>query len=157
MSAPTHRQQSDSCKECGGKGKISYRTPADLEPVDMGNGTTIQSMGGWSTRACSCVKDLPALDGVATWWDMESIYSEVVGVPIGAACIEVDADCEVPRDESGRRLHRTMENAYYPPLIRMVVPGDVTLHSDSARELAAALIAAADACDKADSLARETA
>jgi hypothetical protein len=77
-----------------------------------------------------------------------------VSVPIGNECIEVDADCEIPRGPDGRRYHRTAENAYYPPLINLAFPApSVTLHADSAREFAKALNAAADACDKADELA----
>lgn len=150
MSAPI-------CEKCGGKGKISYRTLGDLEPTQLTADTTIQAMGGWGTRACSCVRDLPATDGHATWWETETIYSEVVDVPIGSECIEVSADCEVPRGPDGRRYHRTGENAYYPPLVDVEFPTPkVTLHSESAREFAAALIAAADACDKADELALAT-
>jgi hypothetical protein len=143
-----------ACEKCGDTGKIRYSFLGDVAPRPFGSdGTTIQYMGGSGTRACSCVRDLPAIDGKATWWETESIYSEVVQVPIGCECITVEADCEVPRDENGRRVHRTGDNVYYPALIRMEAPVSSTLHSDSARELAAALIAAADECDKRDGAA----
>lgn len=145
------------CERCGGTGKVSYRTLGSLDPTPIGDGMTIQDMGGSGTRACACVRDLPAIDGEATWWETEAVYSEVVGVPIGDECIEITADVEVPRMENGQRVHRTAANAYYPPLIDVEVAAPkTTLHSDTARELAAALIAAADACDKADELAMAT-
>ncbi len=141
------------CERCGGTGKLRYGIAGSAEKIDLGNGTYMQDAGGSGTRACECVRDLPAIDGEATWWDLKSIYSQIVGIPIGNEACEVSADCEVPRDENGGRVHRTRENAYYPPLIKVMGLGDVILHSDTAREVAAALIAAADACDKADELA----
>lgn len=122
----------------------------------MGNGTTIQNIGGSGSRPCACVRDLPAIDGKATWWNTETIYSAVVGIPIGNECMEITADCEIPLNDAGRRLHRTADNAYYPPLVNVEGLGRAMLHSDTAREIAAALIAAADACDKADELAIAT-
>lgn len=139
------------CEKCGGAGKVRYSI-ASSGSRDLGDGVTITDMGGTGTRACSCVRDLPAIDGKATWWETETIYSEVVVVPIGNEAVEITADCEVPRDENGRRVHRTAQNAYYPPLIRLEMECAATLHSDTAREIAAALVAAADACDKADEL-----
>lgn len=144
------------CESCNGTGRQIYRMIGDALPVDMGDGTTMQYMGGSGTRACKCVRDLPAIDGHATWWESETIYREVVGVPIGDECVEITADCEIPRGDDGRRYHRTAENAYYPPLIKLDMERSATLHSDTAREIAAALIAAADACDKADELAVQT-
>lgn len=140
-----------SCDKCGGTGKTRYTIlPSNPDPVDIGDGIVVQDMGGVGTRACVCVRDLPAIDGKAKWWETESIYSKVVVVPIGDEAVEVSADCEVPRADDGRRVHRTWENAYYPPLVEMQAPEHVTLHSDTARELAAALVAAADACDARD-------
>jgi hypothetical protein len=142
-----------ACDECNGTGKQSYRTIGDALPTDIGNGLSVQAMGGWGTRACKCVRDLPAIDGQATWWETEVIYSTVVPIPIGNEAAEITADCEIPRGPDGRRYHRTADNAYYPPLIRLELECAATLHSDTAREIAAALVAAADACDKADELA----
>lgn len=138
------------CEKCDGTGKLRHTTPADLEPTDIGNGVTVQGMGGISTRACSCVRDLPAIDGRATWWETESIYSTVVDVPIGCEAVEVQADCEVPRNSEGRRVHRVGENVYYPALVEVFTPEKLTLHADTARALAGALVAAAEACEKAD-------
>jgi hypothetical protein len=139
-----------ACEHCNGTGKQTYRFLGDAMPRDLGNGLSVQDMGGQGTRACKCVRDLPATDGEATWWETESIYSEVVTVPIGCEAVEISADCEVPRGPDGRRYHRTPENAYYPPLIRLEMECAATLHADTAREIAAALIAAADACDARD-------
>ena len=139
-----------ACERCGGTGVQKYRTLGDVEPRDIGDGMTVQDMGGWGTRACACVRDLPPILDEPSWWEIETLHSEVVGVPIGCEAVEVTADCEVPRRADGRRVHRTAGNAYYPPLIVVEAPARMTLHSDTAREVAAALIAAADACDAAD-------
>lgn len=71
-------------------------------------------------------------------------------MPIGCECIEIAADCEVPRREDGRRLHRTPPNAWYPPVVTIESPASVTLHAEDARKLAAALSAAAGVCDARD-------
>jgi hypothetical protein len=147
-----------ACEACGGKGTIAYRVEGDFEPTPVGNGVSAQNMGGWSTRPCKCVKDLPATDGSAKWWDSETIYSTAIPVPVGDTAIEVSADCEVPRAENGRRLHRTADNAFYPPLITLETDRpSLTLFAEDARALAAVLVAAADACDRADKLAMDTA
>lgn len=145
-----------SCEKCD-NGKITYRTLGDALPTELGDGTTIQMGDGFGTRPCECVRDLPPVDGEASWWDDESIYSKVVPVPIHNEAVEVGASCEIPLREDGRRVHRTADNAYYPPLIDVQAPKSMTLHAETARELAAALNAAADACDKADKLAMDTA
>lgn len=137
--------------ECGGTGKVAYKIPAAPGEINLGDGMVMVDMGGSGTRACECVRDLPAIDGKATWWESELVFSEVVPVPIGDESIELLVDGEVPRDEHGRRVHRTAHNAYYPTLVRMeALPASVTLFGDDARELAAALLRAADACDAAD-------
>jgi hypothetical protein len=59
---------------------------------------------------------------------------------------------EVPRDKRGRRLHRTQENFYYPTMIDVELPSRLLMHPDMARDLAAALVAAAEVCEKADDL-----
>lgn len=144
------------CAKCGGSGKVVYDVPPALEEHRLTDGTTIRDMGGFDTRACSCVAGLPAHDGKATWWGLESVFNEVVSIPIHCEAVEIDAQVEVPRDEGGRRVHRTARNAFYPPLVEAQTPESLTLHAETARELAAALIAAADACDEADRPAYET-
>lgn len=145
------------CEKCGGSGKLRYSIAASPGSIDLGDGMTMVDMGGIGTRACECVRDLPAVEGKSTWWESEAIYSEVVAVPIGDEEVGVTADCEVPRDEHGRRMLRTARNAYYPPLIRLEMECAATLHADTAREIADALYAAAVACDAADALAVATA
>lgn len=141
-----------ACDKCEGAGKRRYSIlPSHPDPVNVGDGTIVQDMGGSGTRACECVRDLAPVDGSAAWWESESLHSEVIGIPIGDECIEIEADGEVPRGEDGRRVHRTLENAYYPALVRMTVAvSATTMHGDTARDLAAALLRAADACDRAD-------
>lgn len=139
------------CEKCGGTGKLRYDIAPTPGTIDLGDGMTMVDMGGSGTAACECVRDLPACDGTATWWDLESIFSESVPVPIGDDSIEVRADCEIPRAANGRRVHRTPENAYYPPLVEVELLGStVTFHAVDARVLAAALVKAADACDERD-------
>lgn len=144
-----------SCEKCGGTGKLRYDIAPSGEARRVGD-VIIEDRGGSGTRACPCVRDLPAVDGHAKWWESETIHSAVVDVPIFQECVEIEATCEVPRAENGQRVHRTAENAYYPPLVEVQTPEKLTLHSDTARELATALIAAADACDRADALADAT-
>lgn len=145
------------CPKCHGAGKLTYRIAGSEEKVDLGNGTYMQDCGGSGSRQCDCTRDLPAIDGEAKWWSLETIYSEIVSVPIGNESCEISADCEIPIGDGGRRVHRTADNAYYPPLIKVLGLADATLHAETAREIAAKLIAAADACDKADELAMQTA
>lgn len=139
------------CTACSGTGKASYVIPGDSEPRQIGGGYSVQTMDGYGTRACECVRDLPSMYGRAKWWEWESVYSAEVSVPVGDETISISVGCEVPRSERGRRCHRTVENCYYPALIDLEASSEkVTLFSSTARELAAALIAAAEACEKAD-------
>ena len=153
---PLQDTEGRACGKCGGSGTLTYRTLGDALPTPMGNGTTVQAMGGFGTRPCECVRDLPAIDGEATWWGSETIFSEVVQVPIFNEAAEVNAECEIPYRGDGRRVHRTAANAYYPPLINVDTPRSMTFHAEDARKFADALRAAADACDKADALATAT-
>ena len=141
-----------TCKICNGTGKVVHHEPPSSDVRDIGNGMTMQCMGGMFTRACACVRDLPPIDGAATWWDMEPVFGGVVAVPVGGEAIEVSVRVEVPRNDAGRRLHRTAENFYYPTLIEMEGPETVTFFPATARELSRVLLAAADACEKADTL-----
>jgi hypothetical protein len=144
-----------SCDRCGGTGKRRLTRPPSGESWRIGD-VVVEDGGGSSTAACDCVRDLPAIDGMATWWESETIHHVVVPVPIFDDAVEITAECEVPRRADGQRVHRTAENAYYPPLITVESPERITLDSEDARALAAALAAAADACDRADALAAET-
>jgi hypothetical protein len=76
---PPHEIRDDlfDCSKCGDTGKVMYRTLGDIEPRPIGGGYTIQDMGGSGTRACSCVRDLPPIEGHATWWESERVFTEV--------------------------------------------------------------------------------
>lgn len=140
-----------ACEKCKGTGKVTYRILPASPPVVTASRLVIEDLGGTGTRACECVRDLDAIDGKASWWETERLFGEVVAVPIGDECIEIEVDGEVPRRADGQRVHRTVENAYYPALVRMTVDASASMmHGDTARELAAALLKAADVCDAAD-------
>lgn len=141
---PPHEIPDDlfDCSKCGDTGKLSYRT-AKQEPVPVGDGFTIQDMGTSGTRACSCVRDLPAIEGDATWWESETVFSEVFTDTIYPDnAVEVTVDSEVPRDENGRRVVRR-GNRYYPTMIG--VDGELGLiHAGMADDFADLMRRAAD-------------
>ena len=146
-----------ACTICNGTGKVGYTIPGDPEPryIDGGpnEGYTIQTMDGYGTRACECVANLPAIYDRATWWDLEYVHSAEINVPFGSESVSLSVYCEVPRAENGRRCHRTNANCWYPAMIDVEVSAEkLTLFPATARELAAALLAAAEACEKADVL-----
>ena len=143
---------SESCNICNGTGKVVHREPPSA-PEDFGNGVTVQCMGGSSTRACACVRDLPPIDGKATWWDQETIYHAVVTSEMWDEAVEISCRCEVPRREDGRRVHRTAENFCYSTTVDIEGPEKLQLLPADARKFAAALVAAADACERADVIA----
>lgn len=144
---PSEASSTETCERCSGKGTVTYDIPGD----------GASAMGGFGTRPCVCVKDLPAVHGKATWWDWETLYS--TGVPVlmpASEAIGITAGCEVPRRDDGRRVHRIARNVWYPALIDMYVGKEkVMLDSERARKLGAALIEAADACDKADEMSQQ--
>lgn len=138
-----------ACNICNGTGKVVHHEPPAPER-DLGNGMTVQCMGGSFTRACDCACDLPPIDGEATWWDQETIYSAVVTTAFFDEAIEISCKCEVPRREDGRRVHRTAENFYYGTTVDIEGAEKLQLLPEEARKFAAALIAAAEACERAD-------
>lgn len=139
-----------TCERCGGTGKLRYTIPADPTPIHVGDGVTITQGQGSGTRACPCVRDLPPVEGDATWWESETVYSAVMAECIYPDdCFEVSASAEVPRNEDGRRVVRR-GNRYYPTLIEFAGPTHTTLHAYAARQLGEQLIAAADAADAID-------
>lgn len=138
-----------SCQKCGGDGKIVYRTIGDAMPTDLGNGVAVQNTGGFSTRACSCVRDLPPIEGKATWWESETAWSVVFTDTIISDAAEITVDAEVPRDENGRRVVMR-GNRYYPTWVELQAPPRMLMHPDAARAFALKLLAAAEACDAVD-------
>lgn len=141
-----------TCPHCNGTGKIHYEEPPQTRQLHDGGRVEI---GGSLTRPCQCVASLPAIHGRATWWDLECVYS--ASVDAVTSTFYVAARREVPRNEQGRRVHRTTENACYRTLIDLEGPEAATLTPEDARELAAKLLEAADACERADELAEEPA
>lgn len=144
MTEPTQ-----SCSRCGGKGTVVYREIGDALPTDIGNGVTIQNTGGLSTRSCSCVRDLPPIDGKATWWESENVWSAVFTGTIENEACEITVDAEVPRDENGRRVVMR-GNRYFPTWVEVQAPPLMRLHPEDARRLALKLLAAAEVCDSID-------
>jgi hypothetical protein len=142
---PPHEIRDDlfDCSKCGDTGKVMYRTLGDIEPRPIGGGYTIQNMGGSGTRACSCVRDLPPIEGHATWWESETVFSEVFTETIPPDnAVEVTVDAEVPRNENGRRVVMR-GNRYYPTLITVDgSPG--MIHGYAAQQFAEILQRAAD-------------
>jgi hypothetical protein len=143
---PPHEIRDDlfDCSKCGDTGKVMYRTLGDIEPRPIGGGYTIQDMGGSGTRACSCVRDLPPIEGHATWWESERVFTEVFTdtiTPVDGA-IEVTVDTEVPRDENGRRVVMR-GNRYYPTMVNVEGPADMLIHGPAVAELADVLKRAA--------------
>jgi hypothetical protein len=102
-----------------------------------------------STIPCECRKALPPREGQASWWGLESIYSQDVRIPVGDESFEVSVSAEVPYDSANYRVQRR-GNRYYPTLIDIECPDFMTLHACTARDLARALLAAAEAAEKID-------
>lgn len=136
------------CEECNFTGEIGYRTPPGDE-IETINGCLIKDMGGFSTRACKCVRDLPEVDEPATWWEMETAWERVHIAGIFGDPIELSVSAEVPRTEDGRRAVMR-GNRYYPCSVDAELPSHLSMNADDARSLALALLAAAEAADAID-------
>jgi hypothetical protein len=131
------------CARCEGTGKIRY----DHDELDA-QGEVIGHTSG--TRACICVRDLPPIDGDASWWDLEVVWQKVWAEGIYPdAVAEITVSAEVPRGEDGRRRH-LRGNRYYPTMIEIEWPDRMLLHPFMARELALRLMSAAAAAEAID-------
>lgn len=138
------------CEECKGTGKIGYRTPADPTPRVLVDGTTITQGEGWGTRPCKCVRELPAIEGQATWWGTETVWERVVECGVFPDDLaELTVRPEVPYAENGMRVHRR-GNRYFGTHVDAMFPTSAWLMPDDARRLALALLAAAEAADAID-------
>jgi hypothetical protein len=135
------------CKDTPGKLVVNHAPSG--ESRDLGDGVTISDAGGFSTRACPCVRDLPPVEREATWWEAETVWSRVHAVPIRDERIEIDVSAEVPRTKDGYRAVMR-GNRYYPTLIHVEQPESLTLLADDAIDLALALLAAAYAAKAVD-------
>lgn len=106
-------------------------------------------LAGSSTIQCLCRAAIPPRQGRAVWWSSESVLSIDVKIPIFDESVSITVDAEVPMSKDNFRLQRR-GNRYYPTLIHIEAPKDMTLHACTARDLARALIQAAEAAEKVD-------
>lgn len=137
--------------ECDGSGRIVDQIPASKESTSIGNGLRIQMAGGYSSRLCSCRKNLPKRDGKASWWGpAERVFEDTVEFAMFDEYATLSVGVETCITEDNYLVHRTAENAYYPPIAHLEVSDtDLTwLLADDLRALAAMLLAAADRCDE---------
>lgn len=142
--------------ECDGTGRIVDRIPPSDHEVDIGNGLVMRQGGGYSSRLCSCRKDLPKRDGRASWWGAsEQVFEGTVEFAMFNEYATISVGVETCISEDNYLVHRTAENAYYPPITHLEVSDtDLTwLLPDDLRKLAAMLIAAADKCDEIEKAA----
>lgn len=141
---PPHEIRDDlfECSKCGDTGTTTYRTLGDVEPRPFGEGYTIQDMGGFHTRACSCVRDLPPIDDEATWWESETVFNEVFTDTITPdRAVEITVSREVPRNKAGRECVMR-GNRYFPTMVD--VEGELgMLHGDALERFAELLQRAA--------------
>jgi hypothetical protein len=153
---PPHECPADlfACALCGDTGKRSYTIPPSGESRTLPSGTVISDGGGSGTLACACVRDLPPVEGEATWWTSESAHSDVFVGCMPDTVFELSASAEVPRRADGRRVVMR-GNRYWPTWIDLDGPVHAHLEPREARALAGALVAAADACDAVDGPCRD--
>lgn len=134
------------CATCGGSGIYGEQTS---DARTFADGTRVES-SGYITHLCDCRAQLPARVGRAQWWSLRPVYRADVSVPIGCESVSISVDTEMPISAENYPVV-TRGNRYYPTLIEIEVSGDaLTLHADTAREIAQRLIAAADAADACD-------
>lgn len=132
-----------SCERCGGTGKLRY----DEDHLD-GRGEVVGHTIG--TRACPCVRDLPPIEDVATWWESEVVWQKVWNDSIHPdSVVEITVSAEVPRNGDGRRTVMR-GNRYYPTMVEVDLPERLLMHPFQAREFALKLMAAAGAADAID-------
>lgn len=142
--------------ECDGSGKIVD----EIKPAEhwnpIGNGMQMRMAGGYSSRLCACRKDLPKRDGVASWWGAsETVFEDTVEFAMFDEYATISVGVETCISEDNYLVHRTAENAYYPPITHLELSdADLTwLLPDDLRKLAAVLSAAADKCDEIEKAA----
>ncbi len=141
------------CDKCHGTGAYAVMEPEERRTLS--DGSISISGPGFSTVACACRETLPPRDGKAAWWTLESVYAIDVTVPIFDDVFSITVKAEVPMSDENFRVHRR-GNRYYPTLINIESPREMTLHACSARELARALLAAAEAAERIDDADTDT-
>lgn len=137
--------------ECDGSGKIVDQIPESTEWHDCDPGLQIRDWGGYSSRLCTCRKDLPKRDGTATWWGpTEQVFEDTVEFSLFNEYATLSVGVETCISKDNYLVHRTPENGYYPPIAHLEVSDtDLTwLLPDDLRKFAAMLLAAADKCDE---------
>lgn len=146
---------SDACPLglCDGSGQIKYveREPETVRRP-IGGGLELGPMVTHGTHLCRCRWEAEPRVGDARWWTSRSVYSAEWESSVHRHEGEIMVRGEVPVSDENFIVHRTGENFYYPTTIDLDFDQD-WLHSlfpDEARDLAAKLVAAADAADAYD-------
>lgn len=131
--------------ECGGMGRVVDSIP-EGPWVDKG-GYQIRNAGGYSSRLCSCRKNLERRQGEATWWTTETTWTETVDLPTMPGEVEIAVSTEVPISEDNYPLIRDAANVYWPSLVE--VAGH-SLIAEDVRRLAYSLLSAAQIAEDTD-------
>ena len=137
---------------CDGSGEIKTieREPEDTQKP-IGEGYYIGPSTCYTSRLCDCRANLGPRAGEARWWSSKTIYSDEWESQVHQHAGEIVVCAEVPISEDNYIVEKR-GNRYYPTFVDVDFESDWlhALFPDEARELAAKLIAAADACDAYD-------
>jgi hypothetical protein len=134
--------------ECDGTGRISYVThePEDAQR-EVAPGVVIGPATTWGSYLCRCRWALEPRPGQASWWVSKSIYEAEWYAEVFDRHLSVSVTAEVPVS-SDNYIVEKRGNRYYPTFVDI---GEATwVRPEEARELAALLIAAADAAETYD-------
>jgi hypothetical protein len=135
------------CGRCNGTGKLRYEE--EHLPVQHADGTIVEGRTS-GTRPCRCVRDLPAIEGDASWWNSEVVWESVFNDSIGLdEVVEISVCSEVPRREDGRRV-QMLGNRCYPTMVELHLPSEMLMHPFQLRDLALKLLAAVAAAEAID-------
>ena len=144
-----------SC-ECGGTGKIDYVHREPESAARESGGVIIGPATTYGSRLCECRRTLEPREGEARWWESETVYEAEWSAEVFELGAEIVVKAEVPISEDNYRLVRSDENRYWPCSVDVeLYRGKATasfpgLWSHEARDLAAKLIAAAEAVEAID-------
>lgn len=122
-----------ACEKCNDTGKVVTNHKPGPEVAITGGGS-VQCAGGFSTDLCECRRKLPRRHGKASFWvfDTPITFEEEIGPCLR---IGVQFQPELPVSTDGYPLHRTLDNAYYPPSIKFAFDG-FPLNADELRAMA---------------------
>jgi hypothetical protein len=106
------------------------------------------------TSLCPCRRSLQPREGVASWWSSEVVFEAKIPAPLNPEFepIVIRVDAEVPIDAENYRVV-LRGNRYWPTLIDLSIGNECSaamLFPETARAIAAQLIAAADIADSID-------